>query len=156
MKTWRIKNGDIVANVKGRIDQVEGTEKIIQDLRGWLLNDLGFNRFHPDMGTVLDYYVGQPITSQLLTNIKETVRNSLNDYMDKQMEEIKLRIDERGDPYIAIGLAEPSSLVRSWTDLKVTHDYTTIHIKISFRTFTDDVDEVVMVISSGTEQSSIA
>jgi hypothetical protein len=93
--------------------------------------------------------------SSLLNEIRDMVREALNDYLEIQMLDIRERIEERGDPLVAIGLAGPSSLVKSWTSLNVDHDYTTIHIKIGFITHTNEYDEVFMSLSNGLDTTPL-
>lgn len=147
-RTWKIKNGDIATDTIGRIEEVSGPGKIVQDLRMWLLNDIGFNTYHPEMGTDLDSYVGQTISSTTLLGIKNSVRQALDNYVDQQMEDLRKRVEERGEPMIAIGLAEPSSIVKEWTKLDVNQIGVDVMINIGFRTFTGDYDEVMLAISS--------
>lgn len=155
MRTWKIIDGDIALDTIGRVEEIAGSQKVVQDLRIWLLNDLGFNRFHPEMGAGLDVFVGQIADYKLLANIRSVVANSLNSYMDLQMEDLRKRIEERGEPYIAIGLAEPSSLVKEWSKIEVTEKAGDIHIRIGFRTFTEDYQEVMLAISSGWNENKI-
>ena len=154
MKTWKVENGDVALDVHGRIEEIGGSLKVVKDLKNWLVNDLGFNNFHPEMGSRLDNYVGQEVTARLLYDIRSEVRDILEKYMNTQMADLRKRIEERGDPMIAIGLAEPSSLVKSWTQLQVTQLKTgEIQIYIEFVTFTDDIEEVVLVVTSGIDST---
>ncbi len=149
MRTWKIINGDVALDTIGRVEEVAGSQKIVQDLKAWLLNDVGYDRFYPQMGAGLDSFVGQIIDYKLLASIRSAVADSLNNYMDLQMEDLRKRIEERGEPYIAIGLAEPSSLVKEWSKIEVTEKAGDIRIRIGFRTFTEDYEEVLLSISSG-------
>ncbi len=153
MKTWEIKNGDVAVNPKARVDYIDGANKVVQDLRSWLTNHRGFNKFHPFLGTRLDNYIGQPVDGTLLAKIRDEVRSVLNRYIDEQMKDLKKRIAERGDSITAIGLAEPSSMVQSWTNLDIFDDYGTIYIRIGFRTFTDDTGEVMVALDNGFNKS---
>ncbi len=156
MKTWKISGGDVASNPKARVEYVDGPNKVVQDLRNWILNDIGYNKFHSQIGTTLDSYVGQPVSSRLLAAIRDVIRTALNTYLEMQMDDLKARIEERGDPITAIGMAEPSSMVKSWTYLDVNHDYTTIIIRIGFRTFTDDYDEVVLSLENGLRTGEVS
>lgn len=140
---------------RGKINHIDKASKVVQDLRSWLLNDLGYNKFHPEMGTTLDAFVGQVVTPQLVSDIRDTVRKSLELYMEFQMQDLRERIEERGEPYIAIGLAEPSSLVRSWTNLSVKEDYGNISVRIGFTTFTDDYEEIKLILAGNFNENGI-
>lgn len=149
MKTFKIENGDIAVDKRGRVKEIDGASKVVQDLKNWLLNDIRYNKWHPQMGTRLDNYVGQPVSAQLIMNIKEEIRTALNHYTEEQMADLKKRIDESSDPYTAIGLAEPSSIVRTFTALDVYEDYGNILVRIGFTTHTDDYEEITLAIAGG-------
>ncbi len=149
MRTWKFKNGDIATDTLGRIEEVSGANKVVQDLRFWLLNDVGYNKNHPEMGTDLDDFVGQVVTATTLSDIRTTIRNALNTYMDMQMDDLRKRVEERGDPRVAIGAAEPSSMVKDWTKLDIRQIGGDVIVNVGFRTFTGDYEEVRLAISGG-------
>ncbi len=153
MRTWKIKNGDIATDSVGRVEEITGANKVVQDLRSWLLNDTGYNRNHPEMGTDLDDFVGQVVTPRTLSDIRTTVREALNTYMDQQMDDLRKRVEERGEPYIAIGAAEPSSIVKEWTKLEVRQIGGDVIVNVGFRTFTGDYEEVRLAISGGLDNT---
>jgi phage baseplate assembly protein W len=153
-KTWRLENGDVALNISGRVEEIGGPKKVVQDLKSWLLNNRGYNKFAPNMGSDLDSYVGENVTEAMLHQIRSHVREHLQDYMESQMSDIRQRVEERGDPYIAIGLAEPSSLVKKWLEVSVDHIVGAIQINITFLTFTDDVEDVMIVLDQGIRDSN--
>src|SRR5215212_1694399 len=126
MKDLKIHNGDIVVGRGRKLQTITGPAKVAQDVRQWLLNDAGFNRFHLELGSNLDYFVGQPLTPQLIQDIDQAVRKALNGYTQKQLEDLKLRIAERGNPIIAINMSDPSSIVRRWTAVNIRAEFSTI------------------------------
>lgn len=155
MKTWEIRNGDVALNLEGRVNEINGPYKVIQDVKNWLLNYKGYNKFHPELGSTLEDFVGQPISPDLISLVRETITNILNDYIDNQMEDLQQRIEETGDPYLAIGQAEPSSMVLNWTHVQVVNDYDSIVVNIGFRTYTNDIEEVVFSLSNGIERTRL-
>lgn len=133
MSTWDFSTGDIVLD--NGIRTISGPDKIVQDLEHWLVNELKFNRYHPWMGSHLDSYVGQTPKASVLYDIKENVRECLKTYYEEtHVAEMEERIAERGDPYIAIGLADPESMVREWTGLDVYEQAGHIRVHITFTT----------------------
>lgn len=148
-RSWKIKNGDIATDLHGLVEEVTGPNKIVQDLRMWLLNDYGFNKYHREMGTNLDSFVGQTVSASTLQGIKNAIRDALNAYVDQQMKDLRLRIEERGESLLAVGDAEPSSMVKEWSKLDVKQIGGDVSVSIGFRTYTGDYDEVRLAVSSG-------
>jgi phage baseplate assembly protein W len=142
-----IKNRDIILDNRGRIITAGGAYKVAQDLKTFLLNQLGYNRFHPWIGSHLDNFVGRQVDSKTLHNIRIDVTECLNLYTEVQMQDLRKRIDESGNAVIAVDEADPSSLVKSWTQLDVKPEGTAIRIRVSFKTWTGDSDEVSLAIS---------
>ncbi len=149
MDTFQIKNGDIALDNRGRVTLVGGGKKVQQDIRGFLINNLGYSRFHPWIGSHLDDFVGQSITPTLLQKVRSDVRDCLNLYTESQMEDLQQRIKERGDAIIAISQADPSSLVKTWTRLEVTDDRSSIFIKIGFSTYTNEEGSAELSLTQG-------
>lgn len=149
MDTFEIKNGDIAIDSTGKLSLIGGAQKVSQDLRNFLLNEIGFSRFHPWIGSHLDDFVGQTIDSTLIQKIKSDVRDCLNLYTENQMLDLRKRIEERGNPSVAVAQADPSSLVKSWSQLNVYDDGTSIFIKIGFITYTGEEDSTDIQLNQG-------
>lgn len=156
MDTFRVVNKDIALDNRGRVELVGGGEKVVQDLKNFLLSNLGHNRFHFWIGSHLDDFVGQSITSVLLQKVKSDVRDCMNLYSESQMQDLKKRIDERGNAIIAISQANPSSLVKSWTRLEVKDDRSTISVRIGFLTYTSEEGTVELSLNQGNYTTSTA
>ena len=60
MKTLALKNGDLVVESGGH-KTVSGSTKVAQELYLSLGEPYGSDRFHRDLGSVLDDFFGQPI-----------------------------------------------------------------------------------------------
>lgn len=134
MDDFLISSGDIdISN--GSVTEVTGAEKVAQDLKTWLLNDLDHNRFHPWLGASLDEFVGQVPEYPYLHAVKTRVRESLNSYIADQIRELKRRAEKKGNALLAIILAEPNSIIREFTHLEVHAYATDIIVKIGFNTF---------------------
>lgn len=99
--TWsfQIKNGDLNFAGPGGFATVTGQQKLIQDLKNWLLEPRGTDPFHPDYGSVLDGgtmpdgttvdpAIGGLITSESLVTIESEVRRILNSYQQQQLDRL--------------------------------------------------------------------
>ena len=136
--SWDIKNGDIIFN-KG-IQVVTGTQKIIQDLEGMLLNDLAYNHFHPWMGSSLDSYIGIMPQSEYVYEIQQEVNKTLSTYYDMVIDDLQVRTEEQGNMEKAIALADPSSIVVEPPKSEVWSEGYRIIVSVSFRTLYNQKD----------------
>jgi hypothetical protein len=147
MNTLTIKNGDLRFSARGELALTSGPAKVVQDVTHWLLNDLGYNHYHPWMGASLDDFIGQPTHPGVASKIKDRIRESLNLYSDMVAADLKERIDETGDSFLAIGKSDPSSIVKDWTRLEVTPRAGDILVHIGFTTWTNESDYITLFLS---------
>lgn len=145
MKDLHIDGGDIQIQ-SGDLKIIGGVDKIKQDLTRWLIEDIGYNKFHPDMGGSLDSYIAEPVNAVLLHEIRQQVRRSLQRYQRYQLEDIKERIDIEGDPLTAIGIAQPNSIIKEFERIDVWKDYDRIRVQIYFYTFVDQRANITLAL----------
>ncbi len=77
----KIQNGDL--SVTGsECNIVYGTSKLVQDMEIWLLTRYGSDRMHPTFGSVLQDFIGQPMSSPTTTqtNVYNEILRVLNNY----------------------------------------------------------------------------
>ncbi len=84
----KIKDGDIVPS-NGKLKTIEGLEKLIQDLRLWLLEALGTDRFHPKFGSSLDDEIGTIDPKIASVNVKAEILRVLQNYQVAQSNKIQ-------------------------------------------------------------------
>lgn len=140
MNTWDIKNGDIVFD-RG-IAIVTGPQKIAQDIENILLNDHGFNRFHPWMGSYLDSYIGNLPEENRFHELKSQVDEALNDYYDGIIYDLQVRTEEFGSMEKAIALADPGSIVVEPPKSEIYLKNDTIIVHVTFKTLYNRKGEV--------------
>lgn len=100
--TWsfQIKNGDLNFAGPGGFATVTGQQKLIQDLKNWLLEPRGTDAFHPDYGSILDGgtandgsviegSIGSVVTPEALLVIESEVRRVLNGYQQQQISRLQ-------------------------------------------------------------------
>jgi hypothetical protein len=73
------QSNDLQVNPVADLFTVSGTQKLAQDIQKILLTVQGTNTFFPLYGTLLQNYIGQPITDQsVISNIRTQVVNAMN------------------------------------------------------------------------------
>ncbi len=83
MKTFALVQGDLVPAAGGYL-MYEGRKKIHQDLSLALLEEYGTDEQHPGWGSVLQNYVGAPLTPELKQQIISEVTRVINNYITVQ------------------------------------------------------------------------
>jgi phage baseplate assembly protein W len=139
MKSFRIANGDLVIGTQG-FDEVEGEDKVRQDLGIAVREPFGCDRFHPLWGSLLDTYVGGPFTKEVEALVQAEVMRLIANYAANQ------QIIMQGD-MLASRRARFSSneVIRKVTKIEVVQQIDTIHVRVQVETLTSA--EVVLTTS---------
>jgi hypothetical protein len=87
VKTLALVNGDLVVGPSGHAT-ITGHAKIRQDMALALGEPLKNDRFHPDWGSVLPTYIGQPIDDETDMLVRAEVARVIDQYMSVQQREI--------------------------------------------------------------------
>lgn len=117
-----LKNGDLVQSGSS-LKIVSGIEKLKQDLSLWLGERFGIDRFHPNLGSTLQNFIGDVISSSTQSRIESEVLRVLNNYQAVQYRGLK----ERPQLY------SPSELLYSIDSVNVSLSYDTVSVKIQLR-----------------------
>lgn len=83
-----LENGDLHAT-GSRLDIVQGTAKLSQDVDLWLREEYGINRFHPQYGSILDNFIGGVVTRNTNTEVQSEVLRVLQNYQNIQLSRFK-------------------------------------------------------------------
>jgi phage baseplate assembly protein W len=87
VKTLALASGDLVVGSTGHTT-ISGVPKIRQELALALGEDYGADRFHPDMGSVLIEFIGQPIDGNTQMMIQAEVGRVCQQYIAIQQREV--------------------------------------------------------------------
>lgn len=87
MKTLALAGGDLVVGAAGH-QTISGTAKIRQEIALALGEEYGSDRFHPELGSVLVQYVGQPVTDETDMMVKAEVGRVIQQYIAVQSREV--------------------------------------------------------------------
>lgn len=100
--TWSFhtKNGDLnLGGAGGGFAIVTGQQKLVQDLKNWLLEPRGTDPIHPDYGALLDggllpdgteadSIIGNELNAETLILIESEVRRVLGAYQQQQLDRL--------------------------------------------------------------------
>lgn len=81
MYTLKLTNGDLAVRGDGATVPLTEADRIVQELRMWLLEPRGTDRMYPEFGSDLDGYVGSAITDDSLGDVRSEVVRVVGNYM---------------------------------------------------------------------------
>lgn len=95
MRNFKLFNGDLALGRSNRIDTVAGHQKLLQDLRCWLLEPYGAGFMTPNFGSFLTEsssrgFIGKPIGAETKAELLSEIQRILTLYQAAQQEKIKL------------------------------------------------------------------
>jgi hypothetical protein len=129
MKSLALVNGDLSVGPQG-YKTVTGASRIRQDLALALGEILKSDRFHPEWGSVLVNFIGQPIDTSLEFQIKAEVARVLKEYIAIQNKNIIRTGLNRSRQVVDTG-----DIVKSVQDITVKVSYDTIYVMASLLTY---------------------
>ena len=117
-----IVNGDLAQ--KGSVmDLVYGVDKLNQDLYLHLMESFGGDRFHVNMGSILQEFIGGVVSDSTRAEVQSEVLRVLQNYQALQMRKIK------EDPQNM----SASELLVSVDDIRATVSYDTVTVAMKLR-----------------------
>lgn len=81
-------NGDLAIGTNGAYLLYSGVDRIRQDLSLALTEEYGADRFHPTYGSVVQGYLGQVLSPEILQLVRAEVNRVLQNYLVIQQNEV--------------------------------------------------------------------
>lgn len=117
-----IADGDLVQ--KGsQLDLVQGVDKLKQDIYLWIMERYGGDRFHVNMGSILQEFIGGIATESTQAEVHAEIFRVLQNYQAVQLRRFK------EDPR----LLSASELLVSVDDIVTKISYDTVNVTIKLR-----------------------
>jgi hypothetical protein len=88
MKTLALVNGDLAIGTNGAYLLYSGASRIKQDLTLALTEEYGTDRFHPTYGSIVQGYLGQVLSAELMQLVRAEVNRVLQNYLIIQQNEV--------------------------------------------------------------------
>jgi phage baseplate assembly protein W len=88
MKTLALVNGDLAIGTNGAYLLYSGVARIKQDLTLALTEEYGTDRFHPTYGSIVQSYLGQVLSAELMQLVRAEVNRVLQNYLIIQQNEV--------------------------------------------------------------------
>lgn len=128
MKTLALVGGDLALG-EGGYRMLTGPARIRQDLALALAEPYGHDQFHPEYGSVLPNYIGEPLTAELQLLVRSEVVRVLQQYIGAQ--QAGVAADALSGARSRYSYQDIVQQVTS-VDTKVLHD--TLKVTIALRT----------------------
>lgn len=87
MQTLAVVDGDLALSAGGYL-LLSGTNKVRQDLTLALEEEYGGDPYHPLWGSILNRYIGQPLTPSLQQLVSNEVQRVLRNYISVQADDV--------------------------------------------------------------------
>jgi phage baseplate assembly protein W len=115
-----VQDGDLVQQGSSLL-VVWGIDKLKQDLQLWVTERFGGDRFHPDMGTILQDYIGGIVGHNTKAKIQDEVMRVVDNYHRVQIYGFKR------NPRIY----SSAELLNSIDDISVSVSYDTVSVSVA-------------------------
>lgn len=128
MKTLAMSNGDLVVGATGH-QTISGVPKIRQEIALALGEDYGADRFHPELGSVLGEFIGQPLDEETDMLVRAEVGRVVQQYIAVQQREVlRDHLAQRRSRFDA------SDVVTGITDIQASVDFDTVRVSANLVT----------------------
>ena len=145
--TWslRIQNGDLALG-NASYGTVTGSQKLIQDLRSYLLESIGTDTAHPEYGSTLNGGrlsdgtmvpgpIGQMNTSLVEAEVTSEIQRIVNQFQSEQLERARSDRQVYGKTTMTKG-----EVLLGINSIDLSHDQDTLNVRLSLKTGNGDSD----------------
>lgn len=132
----KIVEGDL-AGKGSTLQVVFGIDKLKQDLDLWLRERYGGDRFHPNMGSTLQEYIGGVVSQGACQEIQGEALRVLQNYQELQIRILK------SDPQ----LLSYSEMLISIEEVTAVGYYDSVYVRIRIRNGSNEVQTIVTEVT---------
>lgn len=129
MDTLGLIQGDLAIDGSGDYLTFSGVDRIRQDMTLSLSDEYGSDRFHPDWGSIIKEYLGQPITPELQQAVRAEVNRVVQNYITLQQREVL-----RDTEVDIVGRFDTSDVVRNVQEIRVHTTLDAIYVNVTLVT----------------------
>ena len=132
-----VVDGDLVQR-GSQLDLVFGRDKLEQDIYLWMMERYGADRFHVNMGSVLQEFIGGIATPSSRAEVHAEVFRVLQNYQALQLRKFKEHPE----------LLSASELLVSVDEILTAMNYDTVNVAIKLRNGSDEASTISIVQST--------
>lgn len=141
-QSFQLQNGDLVVTSGRAFQVVKNRDKLIQDLKLWILEHYGEDPSTPDYGSTLDTYIGSPMSQGVINQIQSEVLRVLQQYQAMQLDNMQ------NDTILYAGSTtlDPSEVIASINGLTVQAVGSILLITVSITTLDENPTQISIPI----------
>lgn len=141
-QSFQLQNGDLVVTSGRAFQVVKNRDKLIQDLKLWILEHYGEDPSTPDYGSTLDTYIGSPMSQGVINQIQSEVLRVLQQYQAMQLDNMQ------NDTILYAGSTtlDPSEVIASINGLTVQAVGSILLITVSIITLDENPTQISIPI----------
>jgi len=143
MKTLQVTNGDIQLDSGGRLQFLQGTSKLVQDLTLWLKEPLGTGFTTPNFGSTLPSMIGGTIGTATIVQIQAEVQRILNLYQSQQILSLKT-----AQNLSQLGYWNKSEIINSINSVQASQSYNSIVVNVTMTSLANTQLSIALFINS--------
>ena len=135
-----IADGDL-AKRGSQMALVFGVNKLKQDMNCWLLEQYGTDRFHVNMGSILQEFIGGVVSGSTSVEVQSEILRVLQNYQAVQVKRFRENPQK----------LSPSELLVSIDDVSVSIDYSVVRATVKLRNGSNEATTIS--VASGQDGS---
>jgi phage baseplate assembly protein W len=129
VQTLALVHGDLSIDSSGQYATFSGADRIRQDMTLALTEIYGANKFHPKWGSILENYIGNPLTTNLQQLVQAEVNRVVQNYIVLQQAQVL-----RNTTYDISGVFDTSDVVQAVGPISVSNAMDTIYVSATLTT----------------------
>lgn len=143
-QSFSLVNGDLVVTSGRAFQVVTNKNKLIQDLRLWIIEHFGDTPNTPEYGSKLDDYIGMPLTQGTINLVQAEIIRVLQQYQAMQVGNMQ----RDTILYHGSSTLDPSEVITSVDSLTVQAVGTMILVQVSISTLAEDQVQLSIPINN--------
>ena len=88
-QSFQLQNGDLVVTSGRAFQVVKNKDKLLQDLKLWILEQFGTDPNTPEYGSLLDSYIGMPMSQGAINQVQAEILRVLQQYQAMQLDNMQ-------------------------------------------------------------------
>lgn len=143
-QSLKLQNGDLVVTSGRAFQVVKNRDKLVQDLKLWILEQFGTDQNTPEYGSMLDSYIGTPMSQAMTNQVQAEILRVLQQYQAMQLDNMQNdTIQYQGSTTL-----DPSEVIASIDGLTVQTVGTMILVTVAITTLDENPTQLAIPITN--------
>jgi len=142
MKALQVYNGDLSLDSGGRLQFVQGSSKLVQDLSLWLQEPIGTSFTAPSFGSTLSAMIGGGIDGTTIALVQTEVRRIISLYQSQQL--LSLQLAQNASQ---LANYNKSEIINTINSIQVSQTQTSINAYVTLTTLAGNTVVLNLAVS---------